>query len=58
MKTKVFKKTHDKIKELYDKINAIKNKMTFMKDLLTDLIHSDPNHRQVEKAFSREYYEK
>ncbi len=58
LQTKDFKKTHDKIKELYDKINAIKNKTTFMKDLLTDLIHSDPNHGQVEKAFSKEYYEK
>ena len=29
-----------------------------MKNLLIDLIHKDPNHDQVEKAFKKEYYDK
>ena len=58
LKPKDFTKTADEVKKLYDKINKIENKTEFMKNLLIDLIDPDPNHGQVEKALSKEYYKK
>ena len=58
LEAKDFKKTEKEIKELFDEIDKIKDKTEFMKDLLIDLINKDPNHGQVEKAFSEQYYEK
>ena len=58
LETKDFNKTAQEIKNLYDKINGRENKTKFMENLLIDLIHPDPNHGQVAKAFSSEYYKK
>ena len=58
LQTKKFKKTENEVKNLFDEINKIQNKTEFMKNLLIDLINEDPNHGQVQKAFSKEYYEK
>ena len=58
LQTKDFNKTEKEIKKLFDEINKIQNKTEFMKNLLIDLIDKDPNHGQVEKAFSKQYYEK
>ena len=58
LKPKDFKKTADEVKKLYDKINKIEKKTEFMKNLLIDLIDPDPNHGQVEKALSKQYYKK
>lgn len=53
-----YDKKEKEVKELYNEINNIENKTEFMKNLLIDLIHEDPNHGQVEKAFKKEYYDK
>ena len=53
-----YDKKEKEVKELYNEINKIENKTEFMKNLLIDLIHEDPNHGQVEKAFKKEYYDK
>ena len=53
-----YNKKEKEVKELYNEINNIENKTEFMKNLLIDLIHEDPNHGQVEKAFKEEYYDK
>ena len=53
-----YDKKEKEVKELYNEINNIENKTEFMKNLLIDLIHEDPNHGQVEKAFEEEYYDK
>ena len=53
-----YDKKEKEVKELYNEINNIENKTEFMKNLLIDLIHEDPNHGQVEKAFKEEYYDK
>ena len=58
LQTENFQKTEEEIKKLFDEINKIQNKTEFMKNLLIDLINEDPNHGQVEKAFSKQYYEK
>ena len=58
LKPKDFKKTAAEVKKLYDKINKIEKKTEFMKNLLIDLIDPDPNHGQVEKALSEQYYKK
>ena len=58
LNTKDFKKTSEEVKNLFDEINKIPEKTEFMKNILIDLIDKDPNHGQVEKAFSKEYYEK
>ena len=58
LNTKDFKKTSEEVKKLFDEINKIPEKTEFMKNILIDLIDKDPNHGQVEKAFSKEYYEK
>jgi len=58
LNTKDFKKTAKEVKKLFDEINKIPEKTEFMKNILIDLIDKDPNHGQVEKAFSKEYYEK
>ena len=49
-------KTEKEIKSLFDEIEKNKQKTVFMKNLLIDLIDKDPNHGQIEKAFSTEYY--
>ena len=49
-------KTEKEIKSLFDEIEKNKQKTEFMKNLLIDLIDKDPNHGQIEKAFSTEYY--
>ena len=54
--TENFKKTSKEIKKLYNEINKIKDKTEFMKNLLIDLINKDPNHGQIEKAFTEKYY--
>ena len=51
-------KISTEIKNLYDEINKIPEKTEFMKNILIDLIDKDPNHGQVEKAFSQEFFEK
>lgn len=51
-------KTLKEVKNLFDTINKEGNKTEFMKNLLIDLIHKDENHGQVEKAFSKKYFEK
>ena len=53
-----YDKKEKEVKELYNEINNIENKTVFMKNLLIDLIHEDPNHGQVEKGFKKEYYDK
>jgi hypothetical protein len=53
-----FTETENEIKNLFNEINKIEEKTEFMKNLLIDLINEDPNHGQIEKAFSEEYYEK
>ena len=58
LETKDHKKTLNEVKNLFDTINKEQNKTEFMKNLLIDLINKDPNHGQVEKAFSKEYFEK
>ena len=58
LKPNEFIKKEKEVKELYNEINNIKNKTEFMKNLLIDLIHEDPNHGQVEKGFKKEYYDK
>jgi len=58
LETKDHKKTLNEVKNLFDIINKEQNKTEFMKNLLIDLINKDPNHGQVEKAFSKEYFEK
>ena len=58
LETKDHKKTLNEVKNLFDTINKERNKTEFMKNLLIDLINKDPNHGQVEKAFSKEYFEK
>ena len=58
LESKDLGKTTKEIKKLFNEINIIKEKTEFMKNLLIDLIDKDPNHGQIEKAFSREYYEK
>ena len=58
LETKDFAKTGKEITNLFDEINKIPKKTEFMKDLLIDLKNDDPNHGQVEKAFSEEYYKK
>ena len=58
LNSKDFKKTSEEVKNLFDEINKIPEKTEFMKNILIDLIDKDPNHGQVEKAFSKEYYEK
>ena len=58
LESKDLGKTAKEIKKLFNEINIIKEKTEFMKNLLIDLIDKGPNHGQVEKAFSREYYEK
>ena len=58
LETKDYKKTAKEIKSLFDEINKIKNKTEFLKNVLIDLINEDPNHGQVEKAFTKEYYKK
>ena len=58
LNTKDFKKTAKEVKKLFDEINKIPEKTEFMKNILIDLIDKDPNHGQVEKAFSKEYYKK
>ena len=50
-------KTEKEIKSLFDEIDKNKQKTEFMKNLLIDLIDKDPNHGQIEKAFSTQYYE-
>jgi len=50
--------TENQIKNLFKEVNEIEEKTEFMKNLLIDLINEDPNHGQIEKAFSDEYYEK
>ena len=56
--TKNYTKTEKEIKTLFDEINKTKEKTEYMKNILIDLIHKDPNHGQVEKAFKKEFYEK
>ena len=46
------------INELYNEINNIKDKTEYLKNLLIDLIHDNPNHGQVLKSFEDEYYKK
>jgi len=58
LETKDHKKTLNEVKNLFDSINKEQNKTEFMKNLLIDLINKDANHGQVEKAFSKEYFEK
>ena len=58
LESKDLKKTTVEIQNLFDEINKIKEKTEFMKNLLIDLIDKDPNHGQIEKAFSQEYYQK
>ena len=58
LETKDHKKTLNEVKNLFDTINKEQNKTEFMKNLLIDLINKDANHGQVEKAFSKEYFEK
>jgi len=53
-----YDKKEKEVKELYNEINNIENKTEFMKNLLIDLIHEDPNHGQVEKGFKKEFYNK
>ena len=53
-----FTETKKEIKNLFDEVNKIEEKTEFMKNLLIDLINEDPNHGQIDKAFSDEYYEK
>lgn len=53
-----FTETENQIKNLFNEVNKIEEKTEFMKNLLIDLINEDPNHGQIEKAFSDEYYEK
>ena len=54
---KDLQKTEKEIKSLFDEIDKNKQKTEFMKNLLIDLIDNDPNHGQIEKAFSTQYYE-
>ena len=54
---KDLQKTEKEIKSLFDEIDKNKQKTEFMKNLLIDLIDKDPNHGQIEKAFSTQYYE-
>ena len=58
LESKDLKKTTEEIQNLFDEINKIEEKTEFMKNLLIDLIDKDPNHGQIEKAFSEEYYQK
>ena len=58
LQTKNFKKTEGEVKDLFNEINKVQNKTEFMKNLLIDLINEDPNHGQIEKAFSKQYYQK
>ena len=58
LKPKEFDKKANETKKLFDEINKETDKTEFMKNLLIDLIHDDPNHGQVEKAFRKEYYDK
>ena len=58
LETKDHKKTLNAVKNLFDTINKEQNKTEFMKNLLIDLVNEDANHGQVEKAFSKEYFEK
>ena len=58
LQKKDFERAKKEVKNLYDEINKIQNKTEFMKNLLIDLVNNDPNHGQVQKAFSEQYYEK
>ena len=58
LETKYFSDTQVKIKKLFGDIKNYTEKTEFMKNLLIDLIDKDPNHGQIEKAFSREYFKK
>jgi Mg-chelatase subunit ChlD len=51
-------KTAREITYLYSEIKRVKEKTEFMKNLLIDLINENPNHGQVKKAFTKEYYQK
>ena len=53
-----FDKKAKETKKLYYLINKKQNKTEFMKNILIDLINKDPNHGQIEKAFSKEHYNK
>ena len=53
-----FEKAYREIRNLFQEVNRVKDKTEFMKNLLIDLIDKDPNHGQVEKAFTKEYYSK
>ena len=58
LETKNFTKTNQEIRSLFQEVDKVKDKTEFMKNLLIDLINKDPNHGQVEKAFTKEYYSK
>jgi hypothetical protein len=48
----------DRIRRLYDEIRGLPSKTPFLNNILTDLIHPDANHGQVELAFHAEYFPK
>ena len=58
LENKKYKNIAKAIKKLFDEINGIQEKTEFMKNLLIDLIDEDPNHGQVQKAFTKEYFNK
>ena len=58
LESKNLDETQKEIQNLFDEIKRIVEKTEFMKNLLIDLINEDPNHGQVQKAFSKEYYSK
>jgi hypothetical protein len=56
--TKPLVEARSKVQALFDEINGIQSKTPFLQNILTDLIHDDPNHGQVERAFRPIYFTK
>jgi Mg-chelatase subunit ChlD len=56
--TKPLAETQSNVQALFDEISGIMMRTPFLQNILIDLIHDDPNHGQVERAFRPIYFAK